>query len=1216
VDASADKVMADNGGILNEAEVDFLLTEEDAAAAATKATATAQQAQTVTMRGDLEQINLADIFQTLAMSKMEGVLRLRNPLEERQIHCRDGVVQILVPNRLGTRRLGQRLIQAGLVQAEQLRTALVEQRKEKLPLGEMVIRSGLVTREQIDEIIGMQVAEDLFALFTWRHGTFEFFKGALATDEERARFAACPEFEVNALLLEVARRSDEWQAILSTLGSLDEVPARIADPAEDSDLDDDHRTLLAGANGQTTYRELAEQTTSGLFEVARAARDLVQGGLLANIDDDAMVGVATTLAQAEEGKRSLVLLQTLRDRPGERTLAVVRAMATALERVGERRLAGALLLESAQKEEDATTAIELARAARQMSPYDPGALSFLRTVLIAHCAADSPELEKCTLDLLDALIDNDLVPTALEIVEDARRTGSARPQILMREARARQKARDPQGAAAVLFELGQLHDAAGDRPRAIEAYEALLKVDRSRKDIQKLLVLRKQTRVGRLVRLAASIAAVLMLGGMAIAWWQQRGFDADIAAAKTEIDDLLQKGDRAAARERWDHWLQQLGGCEPLEDLRNRITFAESTEAGRLQKAFRARVNDQITAAAQALTQGDLEAAFAIYVAMLKEPALEVEILGVVRSRLDAVLTQLEGGVKGLEQRLPPMPSNLLDRRDLLAHQADLWTTCPPAQLKLFWQLSNLVTAGIMPACVDDERRARIEKLVADGRQGFARVRDLAAGYATALDRNDQQRRLDPLFKEAVEREAKLDFAGALTLYRDLAAQEAGEASLRSHFRDKVKRNATIVEGMTNLRTATAAGDFKAAQQLLTELATQFPDIPFDRMVELPLLVTSQPSGATVLRDGKDVGKTPLLLTRQPATPVPLELRLTGFVPVQNTIVGTEFGTWHAGLALPPDLQWQHASAIEVAPAVDGRGRLFVVDRSGAVVAYDAKAERPLWTHRTDDLSGLLTRPLLHGDLVLVASLDGDLRALRATDGSLAWSLPGLPTETAPVLIDGLLALLTTDQRLRVLDLAGRRQTSVELPEAVHTPLLTHGSTLVVIGERGRIRAFALPDLALSWQRDLPNATNPVGCHGSAAIAIGDESGRLFGLELATGELRWQLDLGSELLGPPTIVGDQQLWTTEQRIVRIDPARGVELGAIEQNGQDWTGSARAFGNRLIVPQRDGQLQVLAAGDGELLYRIEGQKRSRALVDSDRLFLVGSDHAVRMFRALR
>src|SRR5690606_13695642 len=163
------------------------------------------------------------------------------------------------------------------------------------------------------------------------------------------------------------------------------------------------------------------------------------GRILAPVDDPTLIAIATELAEDGESKRAIVLLQTLRDRDGDRSIGVIQGMADVLQLVGERRFASSLLLEAAQRSPVAEDALELARKARLLVPYDPGTLSFLRAVLIAHSPPDSPELEKCTVDLPDALIDGDLIPTALEIIDDARRTDTMRPPILMREARARQK---------------------------------------------------------------------------------------------------------------------------------------------------------------------------------------------------------------------------------------------------------------------------------------------------------------------------------------------------------------------------------------------------------------------------------------------------------------------------------------------------------------------------------------------------------------------------------------------------------------------------------------------------------------------------------------------------------------------------------------------------------------------------------------------------------
>lgn len=1208
--------MTEKGELLNDAEVEFLLASGEEGTATPAAPPPSHEGQTVTMRGDLEQINLADIFQTLGMSKMEGVLRVRNPLEERQIYCRDGHVRILVPARLATRRLGQRLVNAGLLQVDQLRQVLVAQRKEKLPIGQMLMQTGLVTQDQIDEIVGMQVGEDLFALFTWRHGQFEFFKGPIVDDDLRASFEACPEFEVNSLLLEVARRSDEWQSILEALASLDEIPNRIADPAEDSELNEAHRGLLGTADGRQTYRDLADHTTLGLFEVARAARDLVTGGLLANIADHEMVAAANMQADAGNTKKAVLLLQTLRDRPGDRSLGVLRGMAEALEKASERRLAGNLLLEAAQRQSDPETALELARRARELSPYDAGTLSFLRTILLAHSAPDSPELEKTTLELLDALIDGDLVPTALEICADARMTGTLRPQILLRETRARQKGRDPQGAADVLFELGQLYDAEGDKKHALEAYEALLRLDRTRKDVAKLVHQRKQTKVGRIVRATAIAAASLMLGGMGLVLWQQHALNRAVAEADREVTSLLGNGDRSAARQRWEHWRQEIGENEAIEDLRNRIAFAEAAEQARLQKAFRTRVNERLTQAAQELGRGEFTQAIAAYAGLWNEKQVRTEVVDVVTSRLDVLLTDLEGVGKSLPNRLPPQPDTLFDRKALTTHLADLQAACTPVQLRTFQELQTQLAGDGLPAFLSPEQVARARTLVQASAPTFQRAAELAQAYTEALQRNEQQRRLDPMFKAAVEREAAYDFVAALSLYRELEKQPTGDNDLRAHFRDQVARNATIVKLLEALHTATMAGDFATAQQHLRALRTAFPEVPFDRLVQLPLRIDSCPRGAKITCNGNEVGATPITLTRAPGDETRFVVAMPGFQPLTALVRGDDVGSWNGTLLLLPDQAWKHGAEVDVPPAQLANGDLIVVDRSGSVTRVTPTGGKPVWTFRSGDLSGLLSRPLVDGDYVLVTSLDGDLRALSLADGTLAWSLPQLPTEVAPTHVEHTLLLATTDQRLCAVDLGRREVTAVALPEPVHGSPLVSGSTVVVVGERGTLAAFSLPGLRPAWRqatRDLGTTTAAIG---RGRVFVAGEQGTVLAFDLTNGQQLWQQALQVEAHGI-TAAGDRgPVLSAARRQFHLDGTTGEPLRTFAATDGEWARGATVVGERLLVPLRDGGIDVFDLASGARLYRLESQKRARALPCAAGALVPTNDRTLHWFASFR
>ncbi|MBL9078635.1 MAG: PQQ-binding-like beta-propeller repeat protein [Planctomycetes bacterium] len=1206
--------MSESREILNDAEVDFLLSAAASDEAQAPPPEVQPDSQTVTMRGDLDQIQLADIFQTLAMSKMEGVLLVRNPLEERQVYCHNGTVRIKVPPRVALRRLGQRLVHAGLLQPEQLRSTLVLQRKERLPLGQLLVKEGLLEQDQIDAVAGMQVAEDLFSLFTWKHGTFEFYKGELTDPNQRAAFESCPEFEVNSLLLEVARRSDEWEGILAAIGSLDEVPHRIADASNPEELDECVRTLLAAADGHSTYRALAEQTIHSLFEAARAARDLVRGGLLANIDDDRLAQVAMQCAEESQERRAIVLLQTLRDRPGERSPEVVQKMAAALERAGERRLAGVVLLEAAQLQTDPETALAMARRARDLAPLDPGTNSFLRTILLAHSPPDSPELEKCTIDLLDALLEADLTSTVVEIAEDARATGTMRPQILVREARARQKLRDVEGAIHALMELADAHEALGDRPRLVETLESILRLDRARTDIRKRLTLLRQTRLGRIVRAVAIVTCSLLLGGMGIVWWQQSTFEAAVKQADAEVAELLAAGNRAGARERLNHWHEQIGSCEAIEDLRSRIDFAEAAEKTRLERHRRRTITDRINEAAAALDTGDVSRSMSIYRELYAEPSLREQVAEAATARLQAVLDGLEQAAKSIAHGLPPEPSTLIDRRDLDAHRNDLHAICPPALLALYEGLDQ--AADKLPEFVAAEQRDRVGTLLPQTRSLFAAAAHLTQAYEEALHRNEHERRLDPMFKAAKQREAAFDFAGALELYRQLEQAPAGDAATKQHFRDQVARNATICRLLEELERATTAADFATAQQQLRALTQAYPEVPFDRLVRLPLRLESYPPGASVVCNGAVVGTTPMTLSFVPAAKNELELVLDGFRSAKTTITGDERGAWTGHLVLEPSRSLRFDHPVEQAPVLAG-GLSLYVDRGGVIRAVDPATGTTRWQAATGDLSGYLGRPLVRGDQVHVTSLDGELRTIDVRTGKVLWTLPDLPVEAMPTRVDKFLLAITTDQRLHCIDLDDRTQLHAALPEAVQGEVLAGGSTVLCIGERGLVTAHTLPGLTPAWQLRCDGLAAPWAVLAGARLVVADDRGHVHCIDTSTGTLAWSAELDAEVFGPPLAVDGQVLLVTPERIVRRRLADGAEVPPIPQLEVRWSGPALHVGMRLVVPVVNAGLQVLDLASGTPLYRIDRARRgSRVAARDDQLYVMQPDRTVDCFPELR
>lgn len=1196
--------MAERSEILSDAEVDFLLSSEQQ-----EAPMQAIEAQAVTMRGDLEQIQLADVFQTLAMTKMEGVLRIRNPLEERQAHCRDGYLRLHVPSRLMARRLGQRLVNAGLVAPDTLRRALVTQRKDRRPLGLLLVESGIVSQETVDEIVADQVAEDMFSLFTWRHGSFELWKGA-PQGELRDMLESCPEYDINSLLLEVARRSDEWTSILDTIGSLDEVPIRRAEAADAGSLGDLHKEILAAIDGKASYRELADGATAGLFESARAARDLVRRSLVENVSEAQMVAVAARFADNGNGRRALMTLQTLHDRAGDRPVDILQGMATCLQSFGERKLASSLLLEAAQRHPDGEAALELARSARRLEPHDVGVLSFLRTILVAHAPAASPELEQCTTDLLDALIAADKVPVALDIIEDARRTNTLRPAILLREARARQKSRDLTGATTVLEELARLHEAQGETALANDAYDALLRIDRSRRDIAKLLTARRRTRAAKVVRAVGAATLALAVGAIGLAAWSHRARLAELEEARVQVGAFVAAEDPAGAAASLAVWRDRLGPCEAVDDLATQVAYVQSLQVARSLKKARLAASKRLAMAAESLALGDVEAALREYRTLAADPAMRTEASEVAGTRLLALAAEIEQSAKTMQDRILPAARTLLDRRELLQARDDLAAACPPPLRHAVSRLAACLADASNAAVLTADLQQRLGAVVAASGPAYAAAERLAADYEAALAKNEQQRRLDPLFQRAVQREGAFDFRAALVDYRELEQHTREDAPMREHFRERVARNATIVQLLDLLAEATAKGDHATALQHLKALRQTYPDVPFDAIARLPVRIVTMPAGAAVVANGMRLGETPLQLERSPGGEMKVEVALDGFAPQAAALVGDEPAAWRAELALSPTAVRKHATAIDSAPTKSRLG-LLTVDRGGNLSLVD-EVGAAKWTYRTGDLSGCLTSPAVHRDLAVIGSVDGDLRAVDITTGELRWSVGDLPMDLAPQANADALVGVASDGNFAFVGDGGTVLARVAAPGPVVAFRIGEDGTVFAVCSNGDLGCI---DASQRWNRIASVGMANV----YAAKFLGDrlyatdDHGTLVGLGL-DGANFLRRECSAEPIGAPFEHGDS-VWLTLRtgllRVARSDHRAEFLPGIAAEN----TGPAIPIGQRLIVPTAEGP-KAHDLERGAALYRLDASKRARWLMAGGEAWAIEPDHSIRVFESLR
>lgn len=229
------------------------------------------------IKGSLKEASLPDVLQLLAMGKKSGCLSVTHRSNFGSIYFDKGKISYAsIVNRRD--RLGDILTKSGLLTQEKLDEAIELQAKSRgQRLGDLLVTHGMITREQLHAQIRIQIEEAVYFLFTWAEGTFNF-ESDIRPDEQDFLVAINPE----SLLLEGARRVDEWSLIEKKIPSFDvvfELDRRRLDESSPQ-LTSEQRTLVPLIDGRTDVSGLVDASGLVEFEVGKALFGLATAGFL------------------------------------------------------------------------------------------------------------------------------------------------------------------------------------------------------------------------------------------------------------------------------------------------------------------------------------------------------------------------------------------------------------------------------------------------------------------------------------------------------------------------------------------------------------------------------------------------------------------------------------------------------------------------------------------------------------------------------------------------------------------------------------------------------------------------------------------------------------------------------------------------------------------------------------------------------------------------
>lgn len=232
------------------------------------------------IEGPLRELGIHDVFQLLDLSRKTGTLAVTSELRgnEGTVRFQNGRV-VAAAIRSNPHRIGEQLMRSGRVTAAQVAAASAEQaaRGGGVRLGEVLLEMGAISRKELERQVRIQIEAVIFELLSWSEGFFRFEEGPLQGDP-------MVQISIEALLMEGARRIDEWSRIAGRVPSVLAIPRltslRDGQQAPMLDLLPSEWEVLTMIDGELNLRAIAERLARTEFDTAKVVYGLVSTGVV------------------------------------------------------------------------------------------------------------------------------------------------------------------------------------------------------------------------------------------------------------------------------------------------------------------------------------------------------------------------------------------------------------------------------------------------------------------------------------------------------------------------------------------------------------------------------------------------------------------------------------------------------------------------------------------------------------------------------------------------------------------------------------------------------------------------------------------------------------------------------------------------------------------------------------------------------------------------
>jgi outer membrane protein assembly factor BamB/tetratricopeptide (TPR) repeat protein len=1094
------------------------------------------------LKGNLSSVDLANIFQMLTLNSREGTLYIFEGASRKAIYFGHDGVSMLSKGRGRADTLGRILLRYDKVTPDQIEMAIRRQGETGRLLGQALVELELCTRADVDAALQIQIQEEVYSLFIWKDAQFEFVEGE---PEEALRTGNVQKltFNVNSVIMEAARRVDEWQWIHGFVPDTHEIfrytskNAALTDPV----FQEPYAGKVLGAiDGRRSVDEIVEASYVNRFEVCKIIALLADAGAVERLPVPELRAAADLAVTSGDTVGALKFLSRLAavncDTPDlHGRLAHALELTHDLEGAARHHARHAkMLADKGQGRE----AFAIYRRICEFLPTDLAAAESAIEVYAANPVGlerDAEFVIETGRRVADAWTELKRPTRAIHVLHRVISLGAEDLELRNRLV-AVYLAAGMNGEAIAEYEaLAELALADGDEEQAERIYRRILTLDRSRDDVARRLEDLSTRRRRRRQNVRSLVTAVILLavlgagGWFGLRWWRdmsslrlerETASAADLETIRSVARPLRAELD-AMIKEVADRPADLTALAATLRQATPRIADVDT----RANEAVR-RLNELRTAY-QGLPADDEARTLAEEISsrLVSLRRTSAEVQRALRDNADACVEQahqmLSTGEATREvlARVELAASIASDCGDWLA--TDKGRACAELKAQLQAYLRKFA-----------DTKSAVERKIADGDSDGAH--DAAVAYLTGSDFPPLDLRAEmPLPVRIMSRPAgarvfvhdgadtglvtgpaciatisavrgasfDLELPGfrRVTLTVPPVTDIAPEA-----VREKVRRTYDLILEKTHaFRRGTNDGRPVTAAPFASN---RYAVVPSNRACDV-IDLAKQQVVATLSLSGERSVRASGVVTREP------QGEQTAVVPTgDGALVFFEASTGR------PRGSWSDArGGIAFDLALAG-GDVVAADDRGGVYCVGIASRQRRWSYAATTSSGEATSvaaaPVVAEGSVYVPCADGAIHVLDLANGSrvallpLPGALPARPTASVAV-ADGCLYAVGRDSnketRLTRWSLAEMRQEwSALVPGEVKSPPIPHAGTVFAVNSTGEIRGYKALDGVLSHSGAVDKSTKLIGeaaLYGDF-LYVGCDNGTLYALDVRTTDVQ------------------------------------------------------------------------------------------------------------------